>query len=67
MVIGDRYSAYCIKCKLKNAIIEYMAAAMSDEKYKKQENNYINYFKSEENRKQEEAYIGFFKSNKKEN
>lgn len=44
MVPGDKYTAYCSKCKQKNEVIEYMATAMADDKYTKQEKVYMDHF-----------------------
>ena len=37
MIPGDKFTCYCKQCKNKNDVIEYMAAAMADDKYTKQE------------------------------
>ena len=44
MIPGDKYTCYCSKCKSKNEVIEYMAAALGDVKYTKQEQQYMDHF-----------------------
>lgn len=45
-IAGDLNTSLCVKCQTKNEIVEYQAKFAADDKYRKDERQYFDHFKS---------------------